>query len=371
MYRSLLRPLLFRGDPERVHHAALATLAWLGRARGGRAFLKRYQPPDCQSLRCDLAGLPLAHPLGLAAGWDKNGIAIPAARALGFAAVEIGSISARPSPGNRGRRLWRLPTDEAILVNYGLPNEGAAAIAARLGHRAPDASPREVPTAPLGINLVATNDEQTRCGSIAEMITDYRTSTRLLAPLADYLTLNLSCPNTGSASDPFSQSAPLRDLLEATVEVCQDKPLFLKITADPDPATIDFWLEQTAGWTAVRGFVFNLPRGQPTAMRTPAKARAGLPGAVSGPPVRDRMLRCVRTMARRQPPGRFQIIGGGGISTADHAYEYLRAGASALQLYTALIYRGPSLLAEITCGLRALLERDGFGNVTEAVGSAL
>lgn len=371
MYRQFLRPLLFRADAEWTHHRAMGVLSRLGRGRLGRSLLHRFAPPTEPRLQCEVAGIAWPHPIGIAAGWDKDGVAVSAARAMGAGSLEIGSVSARPSTGNPKPRLWRLPADDAILVAYGLPNVGAQAVARRLEacrwsqpqHRDTSAS------APLGINLVATNDAQTRSSSVAQIIADYQTSARLLSPHADYLTLNLSCPNTDHCDAPFADRSALRDLLTAVTQVAAPRPIFLKIAPNQSHRELQHWIVNACDYETVRGFILNLGTERPSHLRTSAAWLADKPGAISGAPIRSSMLNNLRTLVSQLPPHRFQIIGSGGISTPEQAYAFIRAGASALQLYTALVYHGPALFRTITAGLLEHLHRDGFANVSSAVGT--
>ena len=219
-YTSVVRPLAFRLDAERAHHLAIATAATM------RAFarpLHRFAAVDDKRLKTVVAGLRFPTPLGLAAGFDKSGTAIEMLAALGFGFVEIGSVSIDPSSGNARPRLFRLPQDRAIVVHYGLPNDGARLIAERLAKI-------HLPV-PLGINLVKTNrGPGTAPESADQIIGEYVEAARVLAPRADYLMLNLSCPNTEDGRDFFADAGQLRNCLAALGELRLSVPVFLKVS---------------------------------------------------------------------------------------------------------------------------------------------
>jgi dihydroorotate dehydrogenase len=335
IYSALFRPLAFRLDPETAHHLAIAAGTRLGWAA---AAMRTATHIDDARLATDVAGLHFSTPIGLAAGFDKSGSAIPALAGLGFGSVEIGSISLEPSAGNPKPRLWRLPDDEAIVVHYGLPNDGAAAIAERLARiRLP---------VPLGINLVVTNR----------------------GPHADYLMLNLSCPNTVDGRDFFADAGHLDACLAALGETRLRLPVFLKVSPLGGVAAIERVLAAADGREFVSGFMFNLPPVKPEAMRTPEPVWREMRGAVSGPPAAPLAEFCIRETFRRMDRKRHVLIGAGGVSTAADAYAKIRLGASLVQLLTALIYQGPGVVRAITTGLAQLLARDGVKNIADVVG---
>ncbi|MCY3735793.1 MAG: quinone-dependent dihydroorotate dehydrogenase [Gemmatimonadaceae bacterium] len=354
----LLRPLLFRFDAERAHGAALAAASAVGAVALGRAALRSIYGFEDERLATEVAGLRFPNPLGLAAGLDKNGRAVQALSCLGPGHVEIGSVSARPSRGNPRPRLFRLPADEAIVVNYGVPNDGADAVARRV-------SARPVPV-PLGVNLVETNSG--RPAPADEVIAELAEAARAFAGTADYLTLNLNCPNTTAGASPFDDPAAVAALLAELAAVDGLPPVFLKITARTDPPFIEAFLEAVDPFPRVAGFVFNLPPGKEYALRTPAAVVDPLPGTLCGPPARGLLDETVRAWYGRIDRRRHRIIGSGGIASAGDAWRKIRLGASLLQLYTGLVYHGPGLVRRINRGLVRLLEADGLAHVGEAVG---
>ena len=298
----LLRPLLFRLDAERAHEAALAAASAAGASALGRAALRSIYGFEDERLATEVAGLRFPNPLGLAAGFDKNGRAVQALSCLGPGHVEIGSVSARPSRGNPRPRLFRLPADEAIVVNYGVPNDGAAAVARRV-------SERPLPV-PLGVNLVETNSG--RPAASDEVIAELSEAARAFAGPADYLTLNLNCPNTTAGASPFDDPAAVAALLAELAAVDGLPPIFLKVTARTDPPFIEALLEAVDPFPRVAGFLFNLPPWQRVLPahpggrgRPPARHPVRPPGA--GTPRRDRpgLVR-----PHRPPPAPHHRVGG-------------------------------------------------------------
>lgn len=363
IYTRMVRPLLFRFDPEWIHDRAIAAAEFAGRLtpiRKALAWGCEFRHPMLETTVC---GLQFVNPLGLAAGFDKSGRAAQILSCLGFGHLEIGSVSADPSAGNPKPRLWRLPCDRGILVHYGLPNDGAEAVACRLG--------RVALSIPLGINIVKTNrglDAPPEPDD--KIILDYVRSVRILKDRADYLNLNLSCPNTETGRDFFADRANLARLLDALRELDIRCPVFLKISPLAGVQAIEEILAVVALASFVSGFVFNLAPGKPQGLRTPQSGITALPGAVSGKPIEEQMNAAISELYRRMDRHRYRIIGIGGVFSAEDAYRKIQLGSSLVQLMTSLIYEGPMVIRRINKGLCQLLKRDGFRHVSEAVGSA-
>ena len=349
MYRRLVRPVLFRLDAERAHDLTVRAAELASRSRPlCRAVASLEADPR---LAVEVAGIRFPTPLGLAAGFDKSARAVPLLSVLGFGHVEVGSVSAGPSAGNPRPRLFRLPDERAIAVAYGVPNDGAERVAARLADRRA--------AVPLGINVVSTNrGEATAEESDDAVIGDYVTSVARLQEHGDYVCLNLSCPNTRDGRGFFADRARLRALLERLTDVGMRRPLFIKVAPFAAPRDIDTLLEAVDDAPFVSGFSVNLPPG----------TRPDVRGAISGPPARAAAERTVADLYARIDRERHAIIGSGGIATAEDAYRMIGLGASLVQLYTALVYEGPGLVARVTRGLAALAERDGRRSIAEAVG---
>jgi dihydroorotate dehydrogenase len=359
LYSTVVRPLIFRLDPEQAHRLALRVGAFAGfTAPAMRAVFRASNP----RLASKIAGLQFENPIGLSAGFDKSGEAIEALAGLGFGHVEIGSVSADPSAGNPRPRLFRLPEDRAIVVAYGVPNDGAPTVAARLAKIS-------LPV-PLGINIVKTNRGRgTPPESADQIIGEYVEAAHILAPYADYLMFNLSCPNTEDGRDFFADRGHLDASLAALGEIGLTKPVFLKVSPLGGVAMIEQLLEAAQPHNFISGFMFNLPSGMPGNLKSPASSWKSLPGAVSGPPAADLLDRCLRETWRRIDRRRYALIASGGVFTAEDAYAKIKLGASLVQLLTALVYEGPGVVRRITHGLAVLLEHDGFKNVADAVGA--
>lgn len=358
VYRRFVRPAVFRLDAETAHHLVMGGLAG---SRPLAPLLEAFAPAPDPRLTVELAGLSFRSPIGLAAGFDKNGAGTAMLAALGFGSVEIGSVSLDPSDGNPRPRLFRLPQDNAIVVHYGLPNDGAAAVAARL-------TPSRLPV-PLGINIVKTNRGHGAPPDTKDQIVgEYTAAARMLAPHADYLMFNLSCPNTDDAGDFFADRGCLDACLQALGEIGLACPVFLKMSPRGGLAAIERLLASAEPHRFVSGFMFNLPPGKPDGLTTPASIWKDMPGAVSGKPAAALADWCIRETYRRMDRRRFVLVGAGGVFSAEDAYAKLRLGASLVQVLTALVYEGPGVVRRITRGLSMLLERDGLTHISQAVG---
>jgi dihydroorotate dehydrogenase (fumarate)/dihydroorotate dehydrogenase len=376
LYSSLLRPLLFRLDAERAHRWSIEVCRAAGSLPIRPTVLRRCLQHDDPGLHCvfppatgktsqgSTKPLRFENPLGLAAGWDKSGRALCGLSHLGFGFAEIGSVSAYRSAGNPKPRLFRMTAERAIIVNYGLPNDGALVVARRMSHRDWQF--------PIGINVVKTNygPHAPPCNA-DEILADYERSVTLLNPYCDYLTLNLSCPNTRGGKEFFAEPGNIRRLLERLDGIALRCPVFLKVAPVDDPARHDQLLDQCDPFPWVRGFAFNLPSGRPESLSWNLRSdeNVELPGAVAGKPVSLLINRCIAGLYARMNPKRHIIMGAGGVFTAEDAFEKICLGASLVQLYTALVFEGPGVVKRINRGLSELMRASGYKNVQEAVGS--
>lgn len=342
MYYPLIRPLLFRLDAERAHGLALASLKILPEGRP-------QQPGG--PLETAIAGIAFPNPLGMAAGFDKDGEVPDALLGLGFGFAEVGSVTPLPQPGNPRPRLFRLEEDRAVINRMGFNNGGAHAAAELL--RARKRRPGVV-----GINIGANKDSPDR-------IADYAAMARIMAPLASYLAVNVSSPNTPGLRALQDEGA-LSALLDAVLEArgADGPPVFLKVAPDLTPADID-----AIGRIAIEKRLGALIVSNTTISRPPLHSRhAGEAGGLSGAPLRDLAQQRLRDF-RKATGGAVPLVGVGGIATAKDAWARIRAGASLIQLYSAMVYEGPGIARAIARGLEALMRRDGFNSVAEAVGS--
>ena len=340
MFYRLIRPILFRLDAEQAHRVALngLKLPLPGRsaARGG-------------ALAIRVAGIDFPNPLGMAAGFDKDGEVPDALLRLGFGFVEVGSITPLPQPGNPRPRLFRLVEDGAVINRMGFNNGGADVAVARLSGRRHQGI--------VGINIGANKDS-------ADRAADYATMARLMAPLAAYLAVNVSSPNTPGLRALQDEGA-LAALLDGVLAARGlSVPVFLKVAPDLEPADIDA-IARIALDRKLGGLIV----ANTTITRPPLRsAAAGETGGLSGAPLRDLALARLRDF-RKATGGALPLIGVGGIASAEDAWARIRAGASLVQLYTAMVYAGPGSARAITRGLEALMRRDGFASIAEAVGS--
>jgi dihydroorotate dehydrogenase len=364
MYR-LLRPLLFRLDAERAHEVSLQTAEFVQNVAPS-LLEPRYSFED-ERLKQRLWGTVFPNPMGLAAGVDKNARLIPFWEGVGFGFVEVGSVSAMAASGNPKPRAFRLPEDEALINRMGLNNDGAAAVAERLENGQSDRS------RPLGINLAKTHDP----GVMGEAaLEDFRESFRLLAPEASYVVLNVSCPNTEDGQT-FEDPHALDDLL--TMIFSEQKapgleiPVLIKLSPPiSERVTFDTRLEDiiaVARAHGVYGFIAANTASDRKNLRASADELDAIgEGGVSGRPLAERSTCLVRYLYRATD-GEIPIIGVGGVHDADSAYDKIKAGASLVQLYTALVYEGPGLIKRIKEGLVQRLRDDDHVSIAEAVGA--
>ncbi len=356
LYRLLFATFFRRIDPERAHRLGFGAIRAAAAVPGAAAALRAYCAPRDPGLRVRALGLEFPGPFGLAAGFDKNAVGIDGLAALGFAFVEVGTITARPQPGNPAPRLFRVAEDRALVNRMGFNNDGAEAVARRLARWREKQRRRGRGRAPIvGVNLGKTKVVPER-----EAIGDYTASARLLAPLADYLVVNVSSPNTPGLRDLQAVSV-LRPLLVAVREAADDAagrhvPLLVKIA--PDLADED--LDAVADLAAAIGLdgivATNTTIRRDGLAAAPEQVAALGAGGLSGPVLRERALDVLRRL-RARVGDEMTIIGVGGITTAEDAAERIGAGATLLQGYTGFIYRGPFWARNIQRGLRGAGER--------------
>lgn len=337
MYR-LLRPLIFALDAETAHRATIGALS-----------LSPPLPPPAfpNSLMSKVAGIDFPSPVGLAAGFDKDAQVPAQMLGLGFGFVEVGTLTPRPQPGNPRPRQYRLVEDEAVINRLGFNNDGQAAALRRLS------KPR---AGIIGVNVGANKDS-------ADFVADYVAGLTAMAPVADYLTVNISSPNTLGLRGLQDEGA-LKALLEAVRAAQMGKPVFLKVAPDLSPADPERIVR-----AAIDHGIAALIVSNTTITRPPLKSRfRDQAGGLSGRPLRGLALDMLRKFAKASG-GEIPLIGVGGIGSADDAWDRIRAGASLVQLYTAMVYDGPRIASRIAQGLAEHLKREGFANIAEAVGT--
>ena len=339
LYR-FLRPLAFALDAEAAHRATIAAL---------KLVPKHHPPFFPSSLKTIVAGIDFASPVGLAAGFDKDGEVPEEMLDLGFGFVEVGTVTPRPQAGNAKPRLFRLTRDRAVINRMGFNNHGQPAAFQRLlecGQM----------HGVIGVNIGANKDSTDR-------IADYSEGVRAMSPVARYLTINVSSPNTPGLRGLQDEGA-LDELLAAVREVGSGKPIFLKVA--PDLAGGD---PERIVKAAIDHGIDGLIVANTTVSRPPLHSKhAGEQGGLSGAPLKPLALQSLRDF-RSASGGAIPLIGVGGIATADDAWERITAGASLVQLYSAMVYEGPGIARRIAHGLAARLRREGMSNIGEAVGT--
>ncbi|WP_343348167.1 quinone-dependent dihydroorotate dehydrogenase [Sphingomicrobium sp. XHP0239] len=343
MIYSLLRPLVFRLDAERAHRATINAL---------KALPDRQVPQFASALGQDVAGLHFPNPIGLAAGFDKNAEVHDAMLGLGFGFVEVGTLTPLAQEGNPKPRLFRLPHDRAVINRMGFNNDGQEEARHRL-------SRRDARRGIVGINIGANKDSEDR-------IADYRRGVVAMSRYADYLTVNISSPNTPGLRQ-LQDPGALAHLL-ATVRGARGAggpPVFLKVAPDledGDAAAI----ADVAMREGVDALVIsNTTIHRPDDLRSPMAYQTG---GLSGAPLGDRAMAALRDF-RSATEGRLPLIAAGGIATVDDVWQRIRAGASLVQIYTALVYEGPGLAMRLARGLALRLEAEGIDNIADLIGS--
>ncbi len=356
-YAACLRPVFFSLDPERAHDLAMGALALPGTARALEYFFST--PLADLRLRTSAFGLTFENPVGLAAGLDKQGTAASVWRVLGFGAAEIGTVTPQPQPGNPRPRLFRLPEDRALINRFGFNSVGAANVARNLGSIRPSKMR-------IGINVGKNKDTP-----IDRAVDDYVAAVEALHAQADYFVVNVSSPNTSGLRD-LQQSRQLAALVAAVVARAREVdaargaiPVLVKLSPDMNDRelleSVDAALD--AGASGIIATNTTLSREGLSSPRALTQESGGLSGA----PLRARANSVCRVLFTHIK-GRVPIIGVGGIDSAESAYERVRSGAALIQIYSALIYQGPTLVHEIVRGLSQLLDRDGFAHLNEAIG---
>lgn len=362
MYKLFFNLVFKRMDPEQAHHLAFRWIRLAVRVPVLRTFVAAALAPRYRELRTEAFGLRMHGPFGLAAGFDKNAVVVDGMSMLGFDHVEIGTVTARPQPGNPKKRLFRLVPDRALINRMGFNNDGSAAVEERLAAR------REIFRTVVGVNI-----GKTKVVPEEEAVGDYVTSTERLAAHADYLVVNVSSPNTPGLRN-LQATESLRPLLTAVREAADrtvtDRrvPLLVKIApdlADEDvDAVADLALE--LGLDGIIATNTTIAR-EDLGLKSPA-ALVTETGGLSGAPVKERSLEVLRRLYARVGD-RITLVGVGGVETAEDAWQRILAGATLVQGYSAFVYEGPCYARAIHKGLAARLAASPYATLAEAVGA--
>ncbi|GEM48431.1 quinone-dependent dihydroorotate dehydrogenase [Deinococcus cellulosilyticus] len=355
MLYQLVKPFFFSQDPEHIHEQVMKGLIAVSKVPALQTALEPFTVFEDPRLKIERFGLKFPNPIGLAAGFDKNALAVRAWPALGFGFLEVGTITALAQPGNEKPRLFRLPEDLALINRMGFNNDGADVVAARLQGLNLAQQPLKIP---LGINV-----GKSKVTELEEAPEDYRTSMTKLSPFADYFVVNVSSPNTPGLRQ-LQDKDKLAELLAVATDpaVCTGKPVLLKIAPDLTDTQIDEVIELTRSFPLAGLILTNTTISREGLTNDPQQT-----GGLSGKPLTARsfeVLKYVRSAVGKTLP----LVSVGGIFTADEAYWRLRAGASLLQVYTSFIYEGPQLAANLNRGILERLKADGFVRLEDAIG---
>ncbi|MFH1978069.1 MAG: quinone-dependent dihydroorotate dehydrogenase [Candidatus Aenigmatarchaeota archaeon] len=358
MYKQVLRPMLFRMDPEHVHDMITRTGSLLGHVPGARDMAGHFLRYENPMLEQEVLGIKLANPIGLAAGFDKDAVLTDILYYIGFGFEEIGSVTGDPCEGNPKPRLFRLPKDKSLVVNYGLKSEGSEKIYDKLKNKKFKF--------PVGVSIAKINKDgiNTKDG-----IADYVKAFKKLHCIGSYTTINISCPNTSDGRS-FCHPDNLQKLLKEINKFKIKNPIFLKIKPDLTSTELGKTLAIINKFNFVSGLIVsNLSKNREN-LKTPKKELSKVEGGISGLPTREKSNQLIKQIYKKTK-GKYIIIGCGGVFTAEDAYEKIKLGSSLVQLITGMVYEGPAVVKNINKGLVELLKKDGFKNISEAVGSGI
>lgn len=359
IYKYFLKVLFFKIPPESMHDSMVNFGSFLGKftfTKKITSALFNYQNP---MLKQKILGISFENPVGLSAGFDKDANLMDILPSAGFGFEEIGSVTAKPYPGNPGIRLFRLPNSRSLGVNYGLKSQGALKISRKLKNRKFKF--------PIGISIAKTNSTETvdEKKAIEDYVEGFKHFTKIGDASFSYFTLNISCPNT-FGGQPFHNSKMLDNLLKQIDKIPTKKPIFIKFSPDLTDQEVD-GIIKVCDKHRVHGFIM----GNLTKNRKSKKIRdKKLPekGGLSGKVVEELSNNLIKYLYQKTKGG-YVIIGCGGVFRAEDAYKKIKLGASLIQLITGMIYQGPQTISEINLGLVRLLKDDGYSSISEAVGS--
>ena len=357
-YQKVIRPIFFKTDPEKIHHFVIGALSVASQITPVYSIIRHFLNVSNPILQTQIGKVKFNNPIGLAAGFDKNITAPLAYPMLGFGYAELGSITFKAQPGNPKPRLWRLPKDKGLIVYYGLSNYGAPFAAEKMQKLINH-------PVPFGVSVAPTTGL-----SLAEMADDYVRSFEVVLPYADFVTLNVSCPNVVGC-DMFAQVSFIKELIEKINNLKKQLnstiDIFIKIGPDMTNEQYDEIVDACVANNVTAIIATNLVKNRSSISPQSSKEELDHPGGISGKMVSEKSGAVIKHLYKRAA-GRLQIIGVGGVFTAQDAYDKIKSGASAIQLVTGFIYGGPTTIKNINSGLADLLKKDGYKNISEAVG---
>lgn len=355
-YRGLLKRFYFRLDPEFVHDRMVRVGEFLGSSGLGKKLADLLFGYQNKVLEQNILGIKFPNPLGLAAGFDKEGKLTDILPSVGFGFMEIGSVTGEPCEGNPKPRLWRLKKSKGLVVYYGLKNEGCEKISARLKKKSFQI--------PLGVSVAKTNCPETCQTEVG--VADYFKAYASFTDIGSFYTINISCPNT-FGGEPFTDPKKLELLLQKIAQAPSKKPIFLKLSPDLKKEVVDKIIK-ISGRYRVSGFVCsNLTKDRKNKKLKICDQNVPEKGGISGK-VMEELANDLTSYIYQKTKGRFVIVGCGGVFSAADAYKKIKLGASLVQLITGMIFEGPQVISEINQGLVKLLRKDGYTNISQAVG---
>lgn len=355
VYRNIYKPILFKFDPEDVHDKKIKLGSLFGRYALVKKITSFFFSYSNKKLEQKILGIDFKNPIGLAAGFDKDAELTDILPSVGFGFEEIGSITGEPCEGNPKPRLWRLPKSKSIVVYYGLKNKGCILLAEKLKNKKFDI--------PIGVSVAKTNCKET--AETSRAVADYVKAYKTMYDIGSYVTINISCPNA-YGGQPFTDPASLEILLKTISSLSKTKPIFIKLSPDLSQVELDNILQLSEKY-GIDGFIStNLTKNRDNKkiLDTNIPEKGGMSGKV----VEDLANESIKYIYKKTQ-GKKIIIGCGGVFSAEDAYGKIKAGASLIQMITGMIYQGPQVISEINFGLVKLLERDGYKNISEAVGA--
>lgn len=355
LYAHVLKPVFFKRDPEDVHDRMTKVGVRLGKSSFGKTLTASFFNYQNPILEQDILGIHFKNPIGLSAGFDKNAELTDILPSVGFGFAEVGSITGERCEGNAKPRLWRMPKSRSLLVYYGLKNNGCEIISAQLKNKKFEI--------PIGTSVAMTNCQDNLV--LKNAVKDFAKAFKVMEPIASYITVNISCPNT-EGGQPFITPCKLDYLFDIIDEISTQKPIFIKLSPDMSTVELDEVLDVVKKHRIHGIICTNLTKKRDN----PKILDENLPkvGGIGGKALEDLADKMLAYIYKKEGK-RFILIGSGAVFSAEDAYKKIRLGASLVQLITGMIYQGPQVISEINQGLVRLLTKDGFTNISQAIGA--